>query len=681
MDNRSRIKRWLVGGTIAATLVLGLAACGDDEGSFEKTDAPELTVEGVQQGFNLNPPTSSNRPQSQTPISLRNQGEGRLEVTRLELVDAPARLIPIRSTTDTTCEWDINAANYDATGACTGDQICWPLASRCRDTGLFDTPFEIEPSLQRQVELAVMPGESGMDCPEPGTNIPSDFRDAYCGHLVIETNARNSSGLVDEGKAVIYFQYVAGSGAISVEPTDIKFVGVAPGEPMSREFTITNVGDDPLQVVSAEVEEYSDLLEVTGDQSLPTTIEAGTAATWSLTLTPPAEWLQDQPCADDAACGRGFSCDIPDGQAEGTCDLAIADFLIITSSDPDDREKAIAVTATTGSDRPVMTVEPTTLGFSDAAEKTFTITNDGTAAAVLQSVSVSPQARDYYRFEYKGPTDSVFNAVSGNLSSLLGVGDTGTFKVLFDSAAGDDLGIGIAEISYSYFVGDERISNRMEVTLLGGAGDAAVGMVYPEAFTYRAAQDNEQTRSFVIRNVGSQDLTISDATFEQQGLGTPEDFSVQNATGTVAPGALKEVTVTYSASDNETDNIRLVLTSDSATDDPAVDGDELAVQLYADQTAPQIDLSAALVPSFSDDTTAVGAAAGFSARSSTVSSPDILDAAQWFLLARPDGSDAWIKSSGPDVSFVPDVAGTYKISVLLNDQSVASQATYVFTAE
>ncbi|WP_168210413.1 choice-of-anchor D domain-containing protein [Persicimonas caeni] len=635
-----KVRSLVLAATLLASAGLGVG-CGDS--NIEETKVPKLTLEqSTPQVMPLQLPNPPNRMQSQIDIKFRNTGEADLEVTGVEWVAHPDRLVGIgEKTKDEACEYSADAApTYDTSGTCSDGEYCWWGSKRCREAGL-PAPFVVEPNQLGLIEVIVLPGSESIDCPEAPSG--RDVPDNYCGELLVKTNANNNSDIISEGNLRIFFTYEPGSGTIDVDPTTISFSGVAPGTSASREITITNsASEGALDIDQLSLQEHTNMFEITGAESVPTEIAPGSQKTWTLTFNAPSDWDQET-----------FGTNVQ-----------------ILSSGTNEKETLIPVTVSNQLDLPAIKLEPNVLRFDQSTTQTLVISNEGAANLTLQSFSVQPSTlSSAYSFAISG--QSIDNGIPSN-EKVIQPGSSKEVTIDF-TAPGDGNGIATLDIGYNYFVDGDSRNDSATATLLGSAGSSPVGLVSPDSFTFRAASGNSQTRSFAVRNVGTQDLTISSADFSAA-TGSADDFSVQGATGTIPAGGLKEVTLSYDASDDQMDNVTLTLGSDTA-------GTPMTVLLFAEQGAQASDVTAQITPGFANDLTTVGEEARFSARQSSGVDQAALDGASWVLLSRPSSSSAFVYKTGADLSFFPDVAGEYKLGLTLYDGTVGSQATYTFTAE
>jgi hypothetical protein len=632
-----RLRTFVIAAALVALTALAFG-CGDS--NIAETEVPQLALDGnTTANISLSLGNASNQPVSQQPIRFRNTGEADLEVDSIEWVSQPPRLIGADEYDGTACDYDVNAGStFDSSSACASDTFCWAITQECRKRGFGDTPFVVPSGQIKQVDIVLLPALGEIDCPDAPSGRDVDVPGDYCGELVIKTNANNDNegAGIKAGNLRVFFTYATGSGTIATNPASISFSGVAPGNSDSRTLTISNTADDgALNIDQVRIQDHADKFTVTGPNS--TDIEAGNEEDWTIEFNAPDDW-------DEETIGTNLE---------------------IGSSATNERTTLIPVTASSQQDRPAIKVDPQALGFSAGNSQTLTISNEGTASLTMQSFS----ADGAYSFSVGGVD---FDSEVPANDKVIQAGNSKEITVTYDSNAG--AGVGNLEISYVYYVDGNAVPDSANVTLLGDLDDAPVGVVAPNSFLFLAKSGNSQTRSFAVRNLGTQPLDVSSATLSD----TTGDFSlVGDPSGSIPAGGIKEGSVEYSGSDDQMDNVTLTLASNTAG--AAID---MTVSLFAQPGTATGDLEAKITPGFAADTTVVGAEARFSSQQSTADDPSILDSASWVLLDRPAASSAFLQQNSADVSFFPDVAGTYKISVLINaDSGASSQTTYSFSAE
>lgn len=600
-------------------LTLGIMACGDD--NIQQRLLPELSIENTSGAINLQLPPVNDKPQKQpTTIILRNTGEAEMQVTKMEWVAKPDRLDAIGERGD----------------ACTTDDQCGEgicLAPNCIDLGFQATPFAIEPGLRYDLELVISQGSGELNCPAPGVDVPAEYQASYCGEFVIHTNATNTAGIIKDGKATIYLLRPSSSGQIEITPEFIEFQLVQPGTQQSREFSIRNTGSEALTIEQISMGAKAEFFRISGDTP-PLEIAAGTSQSWTLTVDIPAT--------------------AEPSQYEGFTELQVVSSAVNASSG----RVPVQVSAGAGS-APLISLNETTLAFDQNASQTLTVSNVGDATLQITSMTVTPAAaRQFYRFEIDG-VDVTTNFQTVNVAKDA----TKDITVIFNRPAGNTASA-VATLQLNH---NDRVANsRSEVTLLGDAGDVPIARIYPQGFTFQAAVGETDTRTFVIRNVGTADLVISDATLNFSiGDISGSEFQISGHLGTIPPGGLKAGTVTFTGTNAQEDIGAVVFASNDATAML-----ELGIK---DVISASPEVTAVITPGSTNDAV-VNRVASFSATDSTPE--DATVGALWTLVSRPAGSSNFFFTTGPELQFVPDQAGEYRFVMLINKQLRESEASF-----
>jgi len=608
---------------ISALGVLALAACSGD--NIQQRLLPELNIENTMGSINLQlPPVDDKAHKQSTTVIVRNTGEANMKVTRMEWIDKPSRLDVI-GPRGNACVQD----NECGAGIC--------LTSTCIELGFAQTPIEIEPGLRYDIEFVIAQGSGELNCPQPSANVPEEYQLNYCGSFVIETDATNTSGIIVDGKTTIYMLRPTSSGQIEITPDFIEFLGVQPGTTQSRDFSVRNTGTQDLNVEQIFMESRSEFFRIAGETP-PLDIAPGTAQTWTLTV--------DIPVGADAS------------QYEGFTNLVVVSGAVNASIGG---RVPVQVSAGAGS-APLIEVEPATLTFDQNNRQTLTVHNRGEATLQVTSMNVTPaSARQFYRWEVDG-TDVTNNFQIINVPR----DQSKEITIVFDRPAGNEASA-VATLQLNH---NDRISNsRTEVTLLGDAGDVPIARIYPQGFTFQAAVGESDSRTFVIRNVGTADLEITDATLSFSiGDASGSEFQVSGHLGTIPPGGMKAGTVTFTGTNAQEDIGVVVFTSN----DPGAML-ELGIK---DVVSASPAVTAVITPGSTNDAV-VGRVVSFSASESIPA--DALENSLWTLAERPANSNAFFFSTGPDLQFVPDVAGSYRIVLLLSRQLRESEDSYTLT--
>jgi|GEM_PF-3128656 len=629
---------------LVASLVLGVAgmsACGGDGDSFGegKLAAVQLTTNAQ---IALQMPATDRKFQAQPQINFASDGKADLKVESIEFVARPDRLLVKGKKLDISCSFDADAGpTFDSSGACPADSVCWDFDSICREVGLPAEEFVLGPQETFSIEPMIIPGSNGLNCPAPpvgDAEVPSN----YCGELLIKTNGQNTNlPTIKDGTIRIFFTHIEGSGQIEVSPGNITFSGVDAGASDSRDIQITNThGNQPLTINQLSMREHAERFTISAAPSLPVELAAGASQTWTLSFTPPASW---------------------DGESFGTN-------LEIKSTAHNEPVQLIPVQVTSEASRPAIKLSPDVLRFDAEATQTLTVSNDGAANLTLRGFSVVPSSNaSMYTITEDG------NEIVGQYTRVIGPGESQDYEIEF-SAGDEPAGIASLEVRYTYFINEQSQSDMAQAELLGDVGDAPIGLVSPDIFTFRAAAGVSATQSFVIRNVGTEPLVASNVEISDTIPGSAATFSTSATSGlTIAPGAIQSFTVSYQANDDNDDRAALRFGSNSA-------GEPMLVSLIA-LAGEASSAEAVVTPSFGDNVVSVGAEARFNALLSTGFSAAALGRAQWTLLERPAGSQTFVDKIGEDATIFPDTAGQYKIALTITDGNASSQAVYEFSAQ
>lgn len=609
----------LLSGAMLAAMGFGSVGCSDNE--FSSKDEPDFALEypaGDEYTLDLCSAADRNTNVGQ-PIQIRNAGRAPLQIKRITLVgDLDGRLV-LR-----------NGESLGDCSSCEGaDKICISSSSTCVPVTTEVQPFTLDAGLQHQLTMYVRAGgTTELRCPVAPAGIPDLYRDTYCGHLDIETNAPNTTGVVQNGKARVYLTREAGStGVMRLAPEFLSFSDLRPGVAQSTNFSVTNEGTGDLTITQltfdkAEVRSYFTITP----QNLPAVIPPSQSQTWTLTMTPPADM-------DPATFRVAASLQVMAGT--GRCGT-----------------RSIAVSAgNTVSATPRIRVEPTVLSFANGSEQPLTISNDGGTTLVLSQLKVEPSnMAQYYTFLVDG------RELSANANEVVAKNASKTLTVRHIAPA---QGSAVATLRIGH--NDTAVDGRTEVILLGNLATAALGSVAPSSVTFTAIPGQTSARQVIIRNQGNAPLEVTNASF-QASIGEATGFEVSGAIGTVNPGEFKIATVRFSGSAALAAPVVLVLeTNSQSREDMSV---LMSVLAPVDEPLP----APRIQPSF---TTAarVGERTAFTV-SDTVGAANLAQSS-WFLARRPATSSAFYLttevSNATSASFTPDVPGDYQVMVVVYD--------------
>ncbi len=619
-------------GLIAIFFFSILAACGSDN-NLQAVDAPEFTID-ENPLIVLQMPTDIVKNETQKSIRLRNSGDGILKIVKFELIDTPDRLIVLGERgkdckPELSCDGVTNLDEDNPTAL--KDPICLTATRTCRATGFGTLPLEIGPQLTKDLTLLIGAGDLELDCKAPSSSLPDSIEEGdYCGKIRIETNAINSVGAVKDGVAEIYILRPAeSSGQIKITPQFLEFTSVTTSVTEKQSVTIQNVGTRVLNVDSISVEQNGDWFKVVG--ITPADIEAGQSKVFDIELTVP----------------------------EGTENFEFSTTLFVDTSAANASSGRIVVDVTAGGGAaPDIQFDATPLKF-DTATQVLTITNDGEATLTLNGLNIKPaSARPFYTFSVDG------NDVTDAISTTIQKGQSKDLTITFARPGGNtDASSAILEINHN----DRLKGFKSEIVLLGDEGDVPIGEIKPESFTFLSKDGNMSSREFAIRNIGTAPLVITAANLT---MGLAAEFTITDATGTIAPGTLQKATVTFSGANAQPKQGLLEFESNHR-------GGIFDIALRAVDSANDLPVPM-ITPAFQG-----AAKVGFSAKfSSSGSTPaDQTQNGVWTLLGRPASSKVWVSTVGDAVSFTPDVAGSYEIGLLLNVNSREAQTVFSFMAE
>ncbi|MFU8805166.1 MAG: choice-of-anchor D domain-containing protein [Bradymonadaceae bacterium] len=623
------MKRWnYVVAALFVAVGMGalVAACGGN--SFQDEEAPIFNIEGITSGqflldFNLRPGRHNSLGET---VILRNSGLGDLQVTKLKWVSAPERLV-------------VNAGNMDqscATDAECGEQgACIIESGSCRQIVFPQTPFTIRPSERRDFGFLILDGAGEVICPEPHAEVPEHFQSRYCGEWLIETNAGNTGGIVEEGKARIYFLTDGNSGRLELEPQLIQFPGATGGATQSRTVTLKNSASTPLHIERFDIYQNPQVFEFSRAGDFPMTIEANGESTHTLTYRPPA------------------------GASESELEYSTRMVFTSSSTGLSAQELLIEVTQSTG-DRPLIEVDPLALSFEEETTQIITVRNLGNATLLLNGATFRPHdIRPYYKLFYNG-NDITGSFPQGNDAPRLERVQNEEIRSLeleVRFTPPDDAEtstVGTLELTHN-----DSATGPVQVTLMGDAGEAPIGEVVPNFVTF-SVRGGENTRHVVAYNRGTQPLTITNVDIQPAANVDASDFAVVGLT-VIPPGGLLTGAISFEGTTGAAATFKsavVVVESDSVGNIGDMTFTVSAMVAEPPTIEPSITPSFATNAKVGESTTfTVGVESGNANLPNTV----------WALHGRPAGSDLLFRGTGGQVSFTPDVAGAYKLSAIVPD--------------
>ena len=628
-----RLALWM-----AALAVLG-TACSDDN-NLGTVDEPSFALEEpLGAAILLELPEQPNRPRRQSQsIRIRSNGKAALKVTAIEWINKPEGLIAQRE------QKVINDCASECTGA---DDICLTNAggNTCVVAGLPEAsaskPLEIAAGRVQELQLYIKANVGELSCPQPDASVPEQFKQDYCGALRIKTNARNSDQTVKSGEAIVYMTSSGKSGQLRLSETFLEFTGVTPGASASRTFAVENIGSGDLTLNTILPSDFGQFFQIGGDMGV--TIAPGSSRQYTLQLNVPADTAPER--------------------------LDFTTNLLIDSSATNASQGTIVVRVTRSlGDVPAIAVSPAVLKFDQSASQTINIENTGSATLLVNTVSFQPSSiRKFYSLSVDGQPFSNSLTVQ-KFSADNPERHKKQLVVTFNPQAGspEEVSTGTLILNHN----DEAAGKTTRIIVLGDKGDVALGDVRPYNFSFDVGNAANQQRSFAILNLGTAPLTID--TVEYMALtGTIEEFQINLTTpATIPPGGLLEATALFKSENNTPDNVSARFVSNTS-------GELLLMSLASTQANGQPPV-ATIKTSFAQ-TAKVAERATFSAADSQPAS--VASSAQWALLSRPAGSSALLGAVGAQASFVPDVAGEYRVALTVNNGEVDAQEILTFQAQ
>ncbi len=631
-----------------------LAGCGGGD-NFDAKDVPGLSIEGWTGNtyqLNIDRASVQNVQQSNSLLILRSSDKAPLKVTKIAWIARPERLAVLGSS-DNTLDKDgkqIACTAADEADSCSKfpGSICLAVNdAHCRTTDLPATPIEIPSGLQEQLQFVVKKGSGQLDCPAPGADVPSEYKDRYCGELLIETNAKNTSGIVKDGNVRLYFLVDEKSGEMNLTPQFIEFANAKPGVAQSAEFVVKNTANQPLNIQQITIYPTNGMLAISPEAPLGTStvIAANDSQTYTLTFTPPASATE--------------------------AELKFASEIQFESSSIGNSSRMIKVNVTTDSgNTPNIDIDPLTLSFVDTNSQTITLENSGKTVGQIQGVSILPAAaRSQYKVMYEG-TDLLLGLpnprptlpkMNGEVPSKI------EFVVEFIPPTDPEEST-LATLTIRH--NDQNAGGKAEVKLLGNSTDLALGQMLPTQFTFEAGKAG-QKGEIVVYNMGSDPLEITASDLELPVGAAADLFTVSNMIGTIPAGGLMKGTVAYSDSTVVQRRATLKLTSNTAGDPQ-----DMSLVLVAQPPAAAVKLAPVITPSFMNNAK-VGEVTTFTV--SDASGTANLAGSSWLMLERPAGSTAFVSGSGATTTFKADVVGSYKVSAIVsNSELINAQAVFEF---
>ena len=614
-----------------------LIACGP---SITDVASPELGLVAGSDEFNLENIGPRDRDRTLSSLEIENVGPGTMTINRLEWVARPDRLHAFH-TGDRSTEAGMCSVDAD----CGADAFCITASGSCRDLGFRPTPIQVESQRRYSISFVILQGNNPVQCPAPHDDVPERVRRNYCGELLIETDATNTSPGVEDGKARIYFLSDGSSGLMALSDEFLRFTEVVPGGTYTRSFSINNQAGGALTVEQANFTQNPSWFSISPNLA-NTVIEGNGSMAFTLEMTIPSDV---GPEALEFGSTVAFQ-----SSSTGTNPSIFVD-----------------VTAGPG-DVPLIEVTPQQLSFAEQSSQTVEIQNHGGATLVVTGLDIVPEeAKQFYTVSYEG---AEINLGSGSVPNLPPASNEGPTvrELLIEFTPPTDPGVSTVaslEIRHS----DSRSESPLRIQLLGDNQEVALGEIGNTATRQvRFISDGgEQVRRLPLSNRGNADLVITGLDLDDSPSNTNrDDYTFEVYQGgeltdieglIVPPGGIREVVISYVGASQFAQNLGVSILSNHA-------GQVSSMSLNVSaQSGSLSGLIAGITPSFST-TALVGQSTTFqltlSGEGETATSATN---AIWTTLSRPDGSEALLQSVGGQSSFVPDRAGTYRVAVQVRD--------------
>lgn len=642
----SYLKRELavVAVTSLAVAVAVASGCGN---GIQENKAPQATItEPTGMNLEIKLPDRSGRQAPPVSTIIKSNGQADLEITKLELIDTPERLIYRGEELDTECSFDETVPlTNSGDGKCTDGQYCDDTSHVCHRATLPETPITLSPGNTKELAffLSATEGEE-VPCADPDDSVPDQYKEKYCGKLKITTNATTvDKEPFTKGTANLYFQLdKSRSGKIDVMPSDISFDDAEPGTSTEKTFSVVNNGKGPLRIDNIQVQDNSEILSVTPSR---TPIEIGSQKSKDFTaeLSLPADFDMNK--------------------------LPIQDFINIESSAVNiDTSKPISVTIESGVGLgAAIELDKHAVSFKSGNTQTITIENVGTKKLIPTTLDFRSDTSGNYDVKYKG------KSVNLNLQNQGGIDPGESAKLELTFTGNQDRGIGEMIINHN----DKSVFEQSSVMLLGKK-DGGYAEILPESVNFHFG--NNAKRKVVIRNRGTGDLTVNKE-WQTANNDPPAAFTFSGVKNKMNGGT------TIKAGDFVVAEVEALSPKKPMSGKPVFHTIKFPSDTLGDPVALNINVtegdSSSLVPKISPEfegkSIEMGQVARFTSMGSQGNSGTNDD--MWFVLDRPMGSSFYSTTNGAKFAVRPDATGKYKIGIIMLDGSSEAQKTFDLTVK
>jgi hypothetical protein len=590
---------------LTAALVLALAvsvSCGSEFANILEGDvivSPETLV------F---PQTAIGRSRN-VQFELRNNGDGELLVTNIEIVDSsPYITFATSFLTEMALMEDSN-----------GDSLAWHQGVGAQS---FDTHpgFLIRPQGAIQIDLDFAPATADLNCPG-GITHP-------CGRIVITSNDRSSPTVSVE------ITLDQSAGRIAVDDTVMQFPDIV-GGPYEDDFTITNEGSGPLRILSVNDPGVPGVsLQEDSNRQEPFTLGVGETSTYNVIFTPQNDHTYCEDFDPEVGCSLG---------------------LVQIDSDDALGNSVIVSLQVGGVSVPDICVSTTTLVFDAGVDETDTQTvdvcNEGGAPLTWNLRIDPPGVRDLFELVVDGTSQPA----GGSGQTPIPSDNSKTVELTF---APIDESTVVGELVITSNDGDE---SPLTINLFAGPPAPDLAVEPPAQIYFSDVDPGECVESrFVIINTGRATLNITSGDLSGD---TADEFEIDPvlAGESIGVGERLDVIVRYCRAEGDFGSLdHATLTIISNAIDP---NDEYRLDLFANHDDLALPPTVVITAS-PDGNTSVDETITLSAADS-IAPPGgelISNPYSWVLLSRPDGSEADLSSDFEETTtLTPDVAGTYQV--------------------
>lgn len=627
---------------LVATLGVGLLAatgCGNDLG--QDKIAQVSLQQPADRAVSVSLPIAPQKQGEGSPIQLQSNGKKPLKITKANLVNAPDRVLHRGQEELESCNYD--ETNPPTNGDCQSGQYCDQNTKTCRKATVPETPITVSSGSTYEFEffLAADSEAKTVNCPDPGEEVPDDFKEDYCGELRLETNANTDNSIFQKGNATFYLQVDSNrSGRIGISPENLSFEGLEPGKTLTKEFSVRNDGEGPLTLNSLVIDRHAGFITI-DPNSTPITIRAGNSRGFEVEVAVPSDFNMDD--------------------LKSTAVINIDSSAVNAS--PTGETVTLNLNAGTGFG-PAAQFDKPAFSFKGGSTDSVTVKNVGQGPLQLNQASFRPSSlSEAYKITFNG------EQTGKNLGSAdsIPAGESATLKIEYTGSGGD---VGRLTIDHN----DEALFGQSSLMLLADKS-GAVADVIPNNVNF---QNKGTSRQVLLYNRGSEPLTIG----KKWGNGSaPPEVSISGFSDgdTVAPGEIATGNLEY-VTKSEMPKFPVLDFAPSAIDagnDPngklnininPGDGNSRAGQITSDT---------------GDGSVAVGEVARLEFQKGNGMFGDS-ETLTWMVLDRPSGSEFFSVHQGGmnDPFFVrPDKAGTYKIGVVVVGSGPEIQPTFTLEAK